>query len=194
MNRFDKEAISWDDLPRRVELAKAVVKNIIPNLKGDEKILDFGCGSGLVGLNLAPFAKEVIGVDTSAKMVEKFNEKAKKLNLNAKAYKKDIFEINDQFDVVVSSMTLHHIKDIKALSKKLATITNKAFLVDLEKEDGSFHTRGNDDVYHFGFSKEELEEYFSEWKIEYKTIHKVKKHKNFPIFLINLSRRENEKE
>ncbi len=192
MNRFDKEAISWDDLPRRVELAKAVVKNIIPHLKGDEKILDFGCGSGLVGLNLAPFAKEIIGVDTSAKMVEKFNEKAKKLNLNAKAYKKDIFEIDEKFDIVISSMTIHHIKDIKALSKKLKEITNKVFIADLDKEDGSFHTRGNDDVCHFGFSKEELKEYFDDWEIEYKIIHKVKKHKNFPIFLIKLSRKNND--
>ena len=33
MNRFDIEALTWDDLPRRVKLAKAVVKNITPHLK-----------------------------------------------------------------------------------------------------------------------------------------------------------------
>jgi cyclopropane fatty-acyl-phospholipid synthase-like methyltransferase len=183
-NRFDLDALTWDDLPRRVNLAKAVVNNILPHLKGDEKVLEFGCATGLVGLNIAPFVKEVIGIDTSSKMVEKFNEKTKKLNLNAKAKLQDIFEVEDKFDIVISSMTLHHIKDINSLSNKLSTIANKVFLADLVKEDGSFHTRGNDDVMHFGFSLEELKDYFKEWDIEYKIIHTVKKHRDFPIFLI----------
>jgi len=186
MSRFDLDALTWDEKPRRVELAKAVVKNIVPYIKNTQKILEFGCGTGLVGLNIAPFVKEVTGIDTSKEMVKKFNEKANKLNLNAKAYQKDIFEIDEKFDAVISSMTLHHIKDINKLSKKLYEITDICFLADLEKEDGSFHTRGNGDVYHFGFSKEELEEYFNDWEIEYKTIHKIKKHKDFPIFLAML--------
>jgi cyclopropane fatty-acyl-phospholipid synthase-like methyltransferase len=185
-NRFDKDALSWDDLPRRVNLAKAVVKNIIPHLKKSDKVLEFGCGTGLVGLNTAPYVKEVTGIDTSKEMINKFNEKAKKLNLNAKAYQEDIFKINQKFDVAISSMTIHHIKDISALSKKLYEISDRVFIADLVKEDGSFHTRGNEDVEHFGFSEEELKEYFKEWKINYKIIHTVKKHKDFPVFLIYL--------
>ena len=77
MSRFDMEALTWDDLLRRVELAKAVIKNIIPYLKGNERVLDFGCGTGLIGLNIAFFVKEMIGVDISKKMVEKFNKKLK---------------------------------------------------------------------------------------------------------------------
>ena len=185
-NRFDKDAITWDDLPRRVNLAKTVVNNIILHLNGNEKVLEFGCGTGLVGINIAPFVKELIGIDTSAKMVEKFNEKAKQLNLNAKAYQKDIFEINETFDAVVSSMTLHHIKNLNALNDKLKSITDKVFLADLVKEDGTFHTRGNDDVEHFGFDTDELKEYFKDWNMDYKIIHIIKKHKDFPVFLIKL--------
>ncbi|QCT95243.1 class I SAM-dependent methyltransferase [Caminibacter mediatlanticus TB-2] len=186
MNIFDSKALTWDDLPRRVELAKSVVKNIIPHLNGNEKILDFGCGTGLVGLNLAPFVKEVIGIDTSKEMVKKFNEKSKKLNLNAKAFCKDIFEVDEKFDIVVSSMTLHHIKDIEKLSKKLLNLTHKVFLADLVKEDGTFHTKGNEGVFHFGFDKKELNHYFKDWKQEYKIIHTIKKNKKFPIFLLML--------
>jgi predicted TPR repeat methyltransferase len=185
-NRFDIDALTWDDLPRRVNLAKAVVKNILPHLSGDEKILEFGCGTGLVGLNIAPFVKTITGIDTSQKMVEKFNEKAKKHNLNAKAYVKDIFEINERFDIVISSMTLHHIKDINKLNEKLLQITNKVFLADLVKEDGSFHTRGNEDVEHFGFEKEELKIYFRNWQMVYIIIHTIKKLRNFPVFLLIL--------
>ena len=185
-NRFDLDALTWDELPRRVNLAKAVVENILPYLKGNEKVLEFGCGTGLVGLNIAPFVKKVIGIDTSSKMIEKFNEKAKKVNLNAKAYVKNIFEVNERFDIVISSMTLHHIKDINKLNDKLSQITNKVFLADLLKEDGTFHTRGNEDVEHFGFKKEELRSYFHNWQMEYKIIHTIKKHKDFPIFLVHL--------
>lgn len=184
MNRFDKDAITWDDLPRRVNLAKTVVKNIAPYLTKNDKVLEFGCGTGLVGINLAPFCKKLKGIDTSKKMVEKFNEKAKKLNLNAYAEVKDIFEEKEKFDYIVSSMTLHHIKDIQALPNKLKKLTNKIFLADLFKEDGSFHTRGNEDVFHFGFSEEELKEYFKDWKIEIIKIHTIKKHKDFGVFLL----------
>ena len=187
-NRFDKDAFTWDDLPRRVNLAKAVVNNIIPHLKGDEKVLEFGCGTGLVGINIAPYVKDLKGIDTSAKMVEKFNEKAKKLNLNAKACQKDIFEINESFDVVISSMTLHHIKNLNALNEKLKSITNRVFLADLVKEDGTFHTRGNDDVEHFGFDMDELREYFKGWNLDYKIIHLIKKHRDFPVFLLELKK------
>ena len=187
MNRFDKEAITWDDLPRRVNLAKAVVKEIKPYLK-NKKVLEFGCGTGLVGINVADATKELIGIDLSSKMIEKFNEKANKLNINAKAYIKDIFEINEKFDIVISSMTLHHIKDINKLNDKLSQITNKVFLADLVKEDGSFHTRGNEDVEHFGFEEEELKKYFHNWQTKYKIIHTVKKHKSFPVFLLILQK------
>jgi len=185
MERFDKEAFTWDDLPRRVNLAKKVVENIKPHLK-NKKVLEFGCGTGLVGINLADVCKRVTGIDISKNMVKKFNEKAEKLSLNAKAFQKDIFEINETFDAVISSMTLHHIKDIKLLNKKLLEITNEVFLVDLVKEDGSFHTRGNEGVYHFGFDKNELFEYFREWKKEYRIIHTIKKHKDFDVFLLHL--------
>ncbi|ACM93725.1 S-adenosylmethionine-dependent methyltransferase [Nautilia profundicola AmH] len=187
-NRFDKDAITWDDLPRRINLAKAVVNNIIPHLKGNEKVLEFGCGTGLVGINIAPYVQDLKGIDTSAKMVEKFNEKAQKLNLNAKAYQKDIFEINESFDVVISSMTLHHIKNLNALNEKLKSITNRVFLADLVKEDGTFHTRGNDDVEHFGFDIDELREYFKGWNLDYKIIHLIKKHSDFPVFLLELKK------
>jgi len=185
-SRFDLDALTWDDLDRRVNLAKAVVNSILPHLEENEKVLEFGCGTGLVGINITPYVKELIGIDTSAKMVEKFNEKAKQLNLSAKAYQKDIFEINETFDVVISSMTLHHIKNLNVLNDKLKSITNKVFLADLVKEDGTFHTRGNDDVEHFGFDTDELKEYFKDWNMDYKIIHIIKKHKDFPVFLIKL--------
>lgn len=188
MNRFDKDALTWDDLPRRVELAKAVVKNIKPYMKPNYSVLEFGCATGLVGINIAPYVNKLTGIDTSAEMINRFNEKASKLNINARGIVKNIFDIEEKYDVIISSMTLHHIKDIKKLSEKLYEISDKVFLADLLKEDGTFHTRGNEDVFHYGFSFDELEYYFTEWKTEFKLIHTVKKHKNFPVFLMKMEK------
>jgi len=85
-------------------------------------------------------------------------------------------------------MTLHHIKNLNALNEKLKSITNRVFLADLVKEDGTFHTRGNDDVEHFGFDIDELREYFKGWNLDYKIIHLIKKHSDFPVFLLELKK------
>ena len=193
MKRFDKEAKEWDSSLRRQALAKAVVDNLSKYLTKEDKVLDFGCGTGLVGLNLAPFVKEVVGIDTSKEMVKIFNEKSKNLNLNAKAFVLDIFEIEDRFDAVVSSMTFHHIKDIKSLAKKLKDITDRIFIADLFKEDGTFHDRGNEDVFHFGFSKEDICEIFEGFKVDYKIIHTVKKKRDYPIFLAAITKSKDKK-
>jgi len=187
MNKFNEEAFTWDKKRRRTELAKSVVNEIKHELK-NKNILEFGCATGLVGLNIADVTKSLTGIDTAENMVNIFNQKAKKLSLNAKAYKKDIFEINSSFDAVISSMTLHHIKDIRKLNEKLIQITKRVYLADLVKEDGTFHTRGNEGVYHFGFTLEELRDYFKGWEIDYKIIHTIKKHKNFDVFLLKLRR------
>jgi predicted TPR repeat methyltransferase len=194
MNRFDLEAQKWDTLPRRVELAEAVVEAVRPYLKGDERVLDFGCGTGLVGLKLAPYVREVIGIDLSKKMVEEFNRKREKFQIpNARAYQKDIFQMEgEKFDFIVSSMTLHHIGELEKLSSQFARLSPKIGIADLVTEDGSFHTRGVDDVAHFGFSPSQLVEIFSPYypRLEYKIIHTIQKHKPFPVFLLYGERKE----
>ena len=178
--RFDKEALLWDEKPRRVELAKAVAKYTQKDCY-KKSVLDFGCGTGLVSLELN--AKEILGVDLSCEMVKKFNYKAQILGVNAKAICEDVNNVNSKFDIIVSSMVFHHIKDIQAmleiLSKKLNK-NGKLFIADLHKEDGTFHDKGNDDVFHFGFEKDSFNsEYFK--LLNFETIYSVKKHKYFDV-------------
>lgn len=40
---------------------------------GKWNVLDLGCGTGLVGLEIAPFAQQLVGVDLSTRMLEKAN-------------------------------------------------------------------------------------------------------------------------
>lgn len=60
--------------------------------------------------------------------------------------------MTERFDGIISAMALHHIKDTQHL---LRTFTSHLHpggfiaLADLDREDGSFHTHGNEGVFHF---------------------------------------------
>jgi len=184
--RFDNEAHLWDEKPRRVELAKKFSEYVKAYISQTDKILDFGCGTGLVGLNFCE--NEVLGVDLSCEMVNVFNQKAKILNCNSKAICEDINNIKQKFDVIVTNMVFHHIENTKEMLKLLSTKLNKngkLFISDLYLEDGSFHDKGNDDVFHFGFEKNHFETEFFEIK-DYQKIYTIKKHKLFDVYVCYL--------
>lgn len=198
VSKFDLVAASWDENPVRISLAKAVsegVRKFIP-LRREFKLLDFGSGTGLVSFFLAENVGEIVGVDTSEKMVEVFNKKAKENNINAVAYHMDLSqeELGNNFDVVVSSMTFHHIKYPVNMLKKLSRYLKKGGYIavaDLVKEDGTFH-EDNEGVEHFGFEIKEMEKFFQEAgfeEIKSEEIYVVEKErggtkKEYPIFIM----------
>lgn len=199
MSKFDVAALTWDEKPTRVNIARSVaegVKDLVP-LGKNFKILDFGCGTGLVSFFLADSVGTIVGVDSSKGMVEVFNKKAQESQINAVAYQMDLMREdlqNRDFDLIVSSMTFHHIKDPVAILKKLNTyLKNNGYIAvaDLLKEDGTFH-EDNERVEYFGFDVEEFEGYlrasgFAD--VHKKTIFKVEKereglNREYPVFLI----------
>ena len=52
MNEFDEKAAGWDAKPIRVERAQAAAKGIAAGVTLDVRMraLEYGCGTGLVGL------------------------------------------------------------------------------------------------------------------------------------------------
>ena len=86
--------------------------------KGDEKVLDIGCGDGRITTFIA---KEKVprgtikGIDMSSSMIETALEKSK--NQNNVSFQQGLaesFHINELFDVIVSFSTLHWVVDQKA--------------------------------------------------------------------------------
>lgn len=66
--------------------------------------LDLGCGTGLVGLAVAPFARQLVGVDLSAKMLEK----ARARNLYQRLEHLDLLEMmrgeeTSSYDVIIAA-------------------------------------------------------------------------------------------
>jgi len=196
MNRFDEASKTWDSKPSSLNIAKACVNNIKEeiNLKSDAKILDYGCGTGLVAFSLSSETNDVIGMDNSTGMVEQFNKKTKELNYsNIKAIKHNISQDDlpqNEFDLITISMTLHHIENIKMfITKSFESLKENGFLCinDLDKEDGTFHKKHNNDgVFHFGFDKDELINILKDvgFKIaDYKIVYTdLREDREFPIF------------
>jgi predicted TPR repeat methyltransferase len=76
VSKWDEYADGWDtneDVRHYAELAFAKLEeHIQPN---GLRVLDFGCGTGLLTEKLAPHASAVIAIDPSTKMVEVLREK-----------------------------------------------------------------------------------------------------------------------
>jgi 2-polyprenyl-3-methyl-5-hydroxy-6-metoxy-1,4-benzoquinol methylase len=192
-NHFSKRAKEWDQLDRRVDGAKIIAHNIEKRVELTQEmdILDFGVGTGLLGFEIAKKVKQVYGVDTAEGMLEKLKEKNSK-NLHIVPIHQEIIQepLTQQFDGVISSMTLHHVEDIEAFFQTIYKNIKKGgfiALADLEKENGTFHSN-NSDVHHFGFEESSLysivkKSGFNDIKIE--NINTIQKpHGDFGVFLL----------
>ncbi len=93
------------------------------NLKGDEDILDLGCGNGLLTANLAKLVPNgnVIGIDASEGMIEVAKEKERN---NLKFELMDLNEpgLDCQFDFIFSNAALHWVKNHERLWNNIQKI------------------------------------------------------------------------
>jgi len=161
---FDKEADSWDDKPMRVNLANDVSKSILREivLTKDMDVLDFGCGTGLVSLQLQPLVRSVSGFDSSRGMLNVFKKKIAQQRISGvEVHHLDLDNgdcLDGQFHLAVSSMTLHHIKDIRPLIDQFYKVllpSGYLCLADLDPDNGRFHDT-DDGIIHYGFDREAL--------------------------------------
>ena len=166
-DKFNREASQWDENPQRRAVALTVAKAIIAAIKPNKSMhaLEFGCGTGLVTMEIAPLVKTLIGVDTSSEMLSVLQEKIKTLEIaNIETICTDLSSSSDTvvtdktFDLIYSSMTLHHIDDTVGFIKRVSTLLCPGGIIalaDLDMEDGLFHDDPLEKV-HYGFDRDEL--------------------------------------
>jgi ubiquinone/menaquinone biosynthesis C-methylase UbiE len=165
---FDERARAWDS-PGRVALAEAVSGAMMEDVPfgSDMTAVDFGAGTGLVTLSLAPLVRRIIAVDSSEKMLESMKEKMELLGVKNvdtlfTGHSSAAF-LSLQADCLVSSMTFHHVEDTASLCGNIYSILAPGGFVavaDLDLEDGTFHP-DNTGVYHPGFDEETIKGHFS---------------------------------
>jgi len=166
---FDTAAGSWDT-QARIERAGIIASEIASGLDAvvHRTALEFGCGTGLVGLNLRGRFDHMTLVDTSRAMIDRVRDKIRFSGIeNVDALHLDI--MNDSAaegvvpvcDVIFSSMVFHHIPDTPVLLEKLRgllTPGGQLCIVDLDREDGSFHAHETGFQGHNGFDQSRLGE------------------------------------
>ena len=195
---FENKSKSWDMNSKRVGnargIAEAIQKNI--ELKPTMKLMDFGAGTGLLSYFIAPFVEAIVMVDNSPSMLEKFKEKASEFECQTEIREVDLSttSLDEKFDGIISSMTIHHVEDLKALFTKFYNMLEAGGFIaiaDLDSEDGSFHS-DNIGVFHFGFERETLEKIAQEVgfkEINFELASTIEKpHRTFTVFLMTAKR------
>ncbi|KMK75813.1 class I SAM-dependent methyltransferase [Alkalihalobacillus pseudalcaliphilus] len=126
-----------------------ILKQLIPSLE-NKHVLDLGCGFGWhCQYALEQGASQVIGVDISQKMLEQAQSLVKDKRLTYK--QQSIEEIdfpNECFDVIISSLAIHYVKDLKALVQKAMKMLTDGGVFVVSVEHPIFTALPNQDWYY----------------------------------------------
>ena len=124
---FKDWANEYDDtlgkINRHHKLLNLVVR--LSKVKNSQKVLDIGCGTGLLSLKFLEKADcYITGIDNSPEMLSIFQKKINELGLFNRIILKlenaQTLDFNsDSFDIVASTVTLHHLKDKYPSIKKI---------------------------------------------------------------------------
>ena len=158
-DKFDSIANSYDN-PERTHIAK-VASDAIKEYLGDTRsksAIDFGCGTGLVGMNLVNEFESLLFMDTSENMLDIVKKKITDVGaLNARTLCFD-FESSSQPDLradyIFMAQVLLHIQDYEAVLAKLHAVLNDEghlLIVDFNKND-----KVVSELVHNGFDQEQL--------------------------------------
>ena len=198
---FDKAAAGWDQKQRRIEMAAKIAGAISSTLPLTQtmKAMEYGCGTGLVGLALAPQLASLTAVDTSAGMLEVLVRKIDEEKIaNVTPLRLDLLDqpCTDRFELIFSAMVLHHVQETdKILERLCALLVEGGYLAvaDLWEEDGSFHDASAEGVMHHGFNPADLAARLGTLGIQnvsYAKVHSIIKtneagnERGYPVFLL----------
>ncbi|MEX1163485.1 MAG: class I SAM-dependent methyltransferase [Nitriliruptor sp.] len=200
---FDERAATWDDEPdhvRRAATAAAAIRAAVP-LTAATRLLEYGAGTGAVSEALASEVGPVTLADPSTGMRARMEQKRSEGRLpgSVRIWDLDLATApppeGERFDLVVTVMTLHHIRDLAPVLNGFATLLDhggRLCVVDLEAEDGSFHRDHPDFDGHDGFEPDELSVLLRSHGFEdarFERIDELERDgRRYPIFLATASR------
>ncbi|WP_430536291.1 methyltransferase domain-containing protein [Listeria rocourtiae] len=157
-NIFETIAKKYDST-ERIELANIITHKVKEELvqAKDKTFIDYGSGTGLIGLQVASSVKTAILIDSSENMIEIINNKieANKLG-NVQTLVADFTRstLDVKADIVLVSLVLLHIPDTKTILERLYETLNtdgKLIIIDFDKNPNVYHPK-----VHNGFVANEL--------------------------------------
>jgi 2-polyprenyl-3-methyl-5-hydroxy-6-metoxy-1,4-benzoquinol methylase len=165
---FDDKAPTWDDDPGHEERQVAVARAIgeVLDLNPRMSALDVGGGTGRLSILLADRVGSATVTDPSAGMVDVARQRIEEAGLSdrLRAVRADLTtdRLAGSYDVVWSSLALHHVPDLDALLRSVAALLvdgGRLAIADLDEDsDGAFHAEVADFDGHHGFDRELLTE------------------------------------
>ena len=102
------------------------------------KILDIGCGGGLLSEPMHRLGASVFGIDASKKNIEvaKFHAKKSRLKINYKVASPEKLKTKVKFDVILNMEIVEHVEDINFFIKESSKLLKKngvMFIATLNK-------------------------------------------------------------
>lgn len=159
---FDTLATTWDDEPRRLRLARDVAAAVLREIpvRPEWDVLDYGAGTGLVTLALRPYVRRIVAMDSSRAMLSVLEQKIAAQGVDNVVVEHGNVEdragaIEPRFDLVVASMTLHHVPEPLDLLRPLHRWLRRGghlAIADLDEDGGRFHD-SREGVFHDGFDR-----------------------------------------
>jgi ubiquinone/menaquinone biosynthesis C-methylase UbiE len=196
---FDSKAREWDSNPvflDRADKIAAAIQAAVP-LNRAMRALDYGCGTGLLSFPLKDALGHITLKDSSAGMLAVLREKIAAQGVqNMTLRQADLASEetpDDRYDLIYTSMVLHHIPDTAGILATFHTLLNPGghlCVADLDPEDGSFH--GIEVDVHHGFDRQalaRLAEAAGFGEVRFDTVFEIAKEtaagtRAFPVFLM----------
>ena len=162
---FDASAATWDDDDKRaraVKIADAICEIVRPT--GVETVFECGAGTVLLTQMLGYRVGPATLAEPSAGMRKVIRAKVEAGTLPDTT---DVVDLDltvgpvpkERYDLVVTSMVLHHIADTGTVLEAFWQLTSPGghvLIADLDQEDGSFHSHMHGFHGHSGFDREGL--------------------------------------
>lgn len=161
-NTWDDYAEGWDSNPEVITYSNRAFQSLTDAIDcSDARILDFGCGTGLLTEKLSTQASAVVAIDPAAKMISVLNDKQLQnvVTIQAELTQQLIDHnkhLQTRFDLIVASSALAFVRDYKQtllLLKQLLTDNGRLVQWDWLRENG------DDGI---GFTREDIANTFQD--------------------------------
>lgn len=155
-NKYDSDSFfkKYSEMSRSQQGLKGAgewseLQKVLPDFQG-KRVLDLGCGYGWHCLYAAQNgAKYVLGTDISAKMLETAREKNSHERIEYRRCAMEDLELPDHsFDVVLSSLAFHYVKEFQPVVKKISRVLSPGGFFVFSAEHPVFTAHGTQDWYY----------------------------------------------
>lgn len=144
-NQFDQFGHNWWNTqdgefkllhainPLRMQfILESVYEHFVVNSVSGLRVLDIGCGGGLVSIPKARLGAHVTGIDSSPQAINKATSKAAEENLDNTNYicsSFEEFETSEKFDIVLCMDAAEHVDSLSSLVSMIARCLKPGGLV-----------------------------------------------------------------